>query len=148
MNLNLGRVTEHSARTYQVVDDESDNEVNDSSKVNPEFRIRETKCREEEFKKNVDSENKQIDPNKKYKRVLKRVKYDGRGSVSSFSSLQSDYKTVRSDEEDDRPSIFDRDDVYKISEKSEVEENNSNEASAEKHAELPQKSKKYLVVES
>ena len=69
-----------------------------NEQVKPTFEPRETEAKREEIKlqKKLSSSmsNKRRDPNKKYKRVLKRVKYDHRDSVSSYSSIESDYRTI------------------------------------------------------
>ena len=66
--------------------------------VKPSFLPRETEAKREEIKLEKKKSNsmlkKRKDPNKRYKRILKRVKYDHRDSVSSHSSLESDYRTI------------------------------------------------------
>ena len=41
----------------------------------------------------------------RYKRTLKRVRHEARGSESSYSDLQSEYKSVRSSDANFRPSL-------------------------------------------
>ena len=70
----------------------------------------------EELKNQKEKEEKVLDPNKRYKRVLKRVKYEGRDSVSSHSSVESDYQSIN-DNESDRPGTI-CEEAMKISDKS------------------------------
>ena len=145
VNLNMDIPNNQSSKTYQVVDEDSDQEPCNISNVRPSFGLRNTQLKREEIKNNLNKGAKKKDPEKKYKRILKRVKIDGRESMSSMSSLQSDYKTIRSDDED-RPSVFVGDEFLKISEKSENSENDDetyNKTTEPQQAQLPKRSIAY-----
>ena len=129
-------------KTHRIVDDNSDDGY-EEVKVNPRFTMNDS-ATGTNFQPNGIAKQT-LDPSKKYKRVLKRVKCDGRGSLSSYSDVQSEYMTVRSDEE--RPGTDANSAFLRISEKEEENEKSSvlEPGQSKPHADLPKSAKKYEV---
>ena len=133
------------SRTYRVFDEDSEEDnLKTAENYQPKFEMRESQAKHEEFKKNLEKNGRPKDPAKRYKRVLKRVKYESRDSVSSYSSIESEYKTIHSDDDNDRPKT-EYDPVMEVSEKSETSEKENYIPESEQHAELPKRIEKHSV---